>query len=103
MMVAARTSETSVNFYQTTRHNNPEDSHLQTITHLIITWTQCYIPFGLEEEGINQQIRDTFIAHLQITVAVLVTYWIFFSINTHLHVCDEKEDSANYKLRFRGT
>jgi hypothetical protein len=25
MMVAARTSETSVNFYQTTRRNNPED------------------------------------------------------------------------------
>jgi hypothetical protein len=24
-----RTSETSVNFYQTTRRNNPEDSHLQ--------------------------------------------------------------------------
>jgi hypothetical protein len=30
MMEAASTSETSVNFYQTTRRNNPEDSHLQT-------------------------------------------------------------------------
>jgi hypothetical protein len=30
MMVAASTSETSVNFYQTTRHNIPEDSHLRT-------------------------------------------------------------------------
>jgi hypothetical protein len=29
MMEAASTSETSVNFYQTTRRNNPEDSHLQ--------------------------------------------------------------------------
>jgi hypothetical protein len=28
MMKAASTSETSVNFYQTTRRNNPEDSHL---------------------------------------------------------------------------
>jgi hypothetical protein len=28
MMEAARTSETLVNFYQTTRHYNPEDSHL---------------------------------------------------------------------------
>jgi hypothetical protein len=27
--LAARTSETSVNFYQTTRRYNPEDSHLQ--------------------------------------------------------------------------
>jgi hypothetical protein len=30
MMEAASTSETSVNFYQTTRRNNPEDSHLHT-------------------------------------------------------------------------
>jgi hypothetical protein len=29
MMEAASTSETSVNFYRTTRSNNPEDSHLQ--------------------------------------------------------------------------
>jgi hypothetical protein len=28
MMEAARTSETSVNFYQTTRRYNPEDSYL---------------------------------------------------------------------------
>jgi hypothetical protein len=33
MMEAASTSETSVNFYQTTRHNNPEDSHLQALYH----------------------------------------------------------------------
>jgi hypothetical protein len=30
MMEAARTSETLGNFYQTTRRNNPEDSHLHT-------------------------------------------------------------------------
>jgi hypothetical protein len=30
MMEAASTSETSVNFYHTTRRNNPEDSPLQT-------------------------------------------------------------------------
>jgi hypothetical protein len=30
MMEAASPSETSVKFYQTTRRNNPEDSHLQT-------------------------------------------------------------------------
>jgi hypothetical protein len=30
MMEAARTSETTVNFYQTTRRYNPEDSHLHT-------------------------------------------------------------------------
>jgi hypothetical protein len=30
MVEAAGTSETLVNFYQTTRNNNPEDSHLHT-------------------------------------------------------------------------
>jgi hypothetical protein len=30
MMEAASISETSVNIYQTTRRNNPEDSHLHT-------------------------------------------------------------------------
>jgi hypothetical protein len=30
MMVAAGTSETSENFYQTTRRYNPEDRHLRT-------------------------------------------------------------------------
>jgi hypothetical protein len=30
MMEAARTSETLVNFYQTTWHYNPEDSHVHT-------------------------------------------------------------------------
>jgi hypothetical protein len=30
MMDAARTSETLVNFYQTTRRYNPKDSHLRT-------------------------------------------------------------------------
>jgi hypothetical protein len=31
MMAAAGTSETLVNFYQTTRRYNPEDSHLYLI------------------------------------------------------------------------
>jgi hypothetical protein len=30
MMETASTSETSVNFYQTTRRNNPEASHFHT-------------------------------------------------------------------------
>jgi hypothetical protein len=32
VMDAASTSETSVNLYQTTRRNKPEDSHLQEIS-----------------------------------------------------------------------
>jgi hypothetical protein len=52
-MEAARTSETSVNVYQTTRRYNPEDSHLRTrrrenlksyviIIIIIITTTTTY-------------------------------------------------------------
>jgi hypothetical protein len=37
MMEAARTSETLVNFYQTTRRYNPEDSHLRCIVVLHAT------------------------------------------------------------------
>jgi hypothetical protein len=33
LMEAAGTSETSINFYQTTRRNNLEDSHLHTRRH----------------------------------------------------------------------
>jgi hypothetical protein len=33
MMDAASTCETSVNSYQTTWHNHPEDSHLHTSRH----------------------------------------------------------------------
>jgi hypothetical protein len=32
MMEAASTSETSVNFYQTTWRYNPDDSHLHVVT-----------------------------------------------------------------------
>jgi hypothetical protein len=32
IMEAASTSETSANFYQTTRRNNPEDSRLHGVT-----------------------------------------------------------------------
>jgi hypothetical protein len=38
MMEAARTSETLVNFYQTTRRYNPEDSHLQFTTMFVQFW-----------------------------------------------------------------
>jgi hypothetical protein len=34
MMEAVNISETSVNFYQTVRRNNPEDGHLHTLKDL---------------------------------------------------------------------
>jgi hypothetical protein len=38
MMEAASTSETSVNFYQTTRRNISEDSHLQLLDPIRDVW-----------------------------------------------------------------
>jgi hypothetical protein len=50
MMEAASTSETSVNFYQTTRRYNPEVSHLHTRLRENLTWRLHWIimyEFGL--------------------------------------------------------
>jgi hypothetical protein len=46
MMDAASTSETSVNFYLTTWHNIPEDSHLQTM----YMFVSCYQTTALKHK-----------------------------------------------------
>jgi hypothetical protein len=43
MMAAASTSETSVNFYQTTRRNNPEDSHLFSMLFMILNTSSAFV------------------------------------------------------------
>jgi hypothetical protein len=40
---AESTSETSVNFYQTTRRNIPKDSHLQELKRSILTLCVLYL------------------------------------------------------------
>jgi hypothetical protein len=66
----ASTSETSVNFYQTTRLNNPEDSHLHTrrhenlksylikviFHHLICNFSSPSSIFGMKETFICDKI-----------------------------------------------
>jgi hypothetical protein len=46
MMDAASTSETSVNFYQTTQCNIPQDSHLQTYCHENLKYHLFYLFFS---------------------------------------------------------
>jgi hypothetical protein len=49
MMEAARTSETLVNFYQTTRRYSPEDSHLRT--HRRENLKSYFLCFGKEVQA----------------------------------------------------
>jgi hypothetical protein len=54
MMEAGSTSETSVNFYQTTRRNIPEDSHF--ILAAVRTWDlteKCGVFFAVRTEFLN--------------------------------------------------
>jgi hypothetical protein len=60
MMEAARTSETLVNFYQTTWHYNPEDSHLHTHRCEIlksymetVSFTEPASPHGVTTQNTN--------------------------------------------------
>jgi hypothetical protein len=48
MMEAASTSETLVNFYQTTRRNNPEDSYLHVYCCLLGCDADNYQRFGVK-------------------------------------------------------
>jgi hypothetical protein len=48
MMEEARTSETLVNFYQTTRRYNPEDSDLRT--HRRENNKSCYVSVNLKKK-----------------------------------------------------
>jgi hypothetical protein len=51
MMETARIFETSVNFYQTTRRNNPEDSHLKKIISSISNGKAIYASSMVHFEG----------------------------------------------------
>jgi hypothetical protein len=55
MMKAARTSETLVNFYQTTRRYNPEDSNLQAYVSFVFMAVTFPRPF---EGNPRQQIQQ---------------------------------------------
>jgi hypothetical protein len=63
MMEAARTSETLVNFYQTTRRYNPEDSHLRKLNSSRIFGEKSpgKLPLRRQrrlEENIKMDLRD---------------------------------------------
>jgi hypothetical protein len=55
MIEAASTSETSVNFYQTTRRSNPEDNHLHTRRRENLNSHKVVIMFGAKYIFGNQK------------------------------------------------
>jgi hypothetical protein len=62
MMKAVNTSETSVNFYRTTWHNNREDKRLYNYTFGFYVWTILF-PFSgsLWSEGaVNKVLKKIF-------------------------------------------
>jgi hypothetical protein len=58
MMVAVSTSETSVNFYQITRHNNPEDGHLD-----------------IQNKFIHVQVQENMV-NMPVSMMLCVTFYI---------------------------
>jgi hypothetical protein len=58
MMEAARTYETLVNFYQTTRRYNPEDSHLRTHCRENLKSYICAVPYQCKSEYCVPLVTD---------------------------------------------
>jgi thymidylate kinase len=62
MTEAARTSETLVNFYQTTRRYNPEDSHLRTHRREKTQILLCrYYYSKIARQEWRQNLKNTFL------------------------------------------
>jgi hypothetical protein len=66
MMEAARTSETLVNFYQTTRRYNPEDSNLRTH----------------RRENLKSYLEMIFLNNINQLIFVMVKCCVFFAVRT---------------------
>jgi hypothetical protein len=57
MMEAASTSEPAVSFYQTTRRNNPDDSHLQLTVQNICLEVVFVMAVNVDRELLEQVNR----------------------------------------------
>jgi hypothetical protein len=77
MMEAARTSETLVNFYQTTRRYNPEDRHLRNNSSSLLTVQPC---LGLDL--LHRFLSSAFVFHPRI----LRSLRSFSALSSHLRL-----------------
>jgi hypothetical protein len=74
MMEAANTSETLVNFYQTTQRNNPEDSHLHT----------C------RRENLKSRNNNVSYAHAKSNIYIYVYQWSRSFKNSNFEIIPEE-------------
>jgi hypothetical protein len=73
MMEAVSTSETSINFYQTTIRNIPEDSHLHTSRRINLKCPSVYVHPLECETKIKQQIK----LHSKLQVCIFFLVYLF--------------------------
>jgi hypothetical protein len=80
---AASTSETSVNFYQTTQRYNPEDSHLHTFIQMTNVSTVAISP--LRNDEVNATLKQNTGSHLQ-GMGKPILFYLFMVYLTTLSV-----------------
>jgi hypothetical protein len=93
-MEAARTSETLVNFHQTTRRCNPEDSHLHFLIYLLCYFTKLY--HLLKFQSIKLNVEDDCKEQIRIDVGGK-GYGLFHGIIMAL-VCETEDNHENFRI-----
>jgi hypothetical protein len=77
-MEAVSTSETSVNFYQTTRRNIPEDSHL------VFNSLKCYLYNGILQLDKQKHTSNVLVHHVLNEVTAFNVISLVFEVTSAL-------------------
>jgi hypothetical protein len=97
-MEAARTSETLLNFYQTTRRYNPEDSHLRTHRRenlkSYITLVLKFLKIGPEIAQLLQMKEDWQVFFLQNTAKLNEKISLTLALQTSIIHCNTNNETC---------
>jgi hypothetical protein len=98
MMEAANTSETSVNFYQTTWCYNPEDSHLHTCCcENLKSFFLSFLFSGVNRNVCNKQTESEAAANIKLDPQLLQTPELERKLNTPLHMASISRTRKEYE------